>query len=265
MEPRFNPFVDVKAACLVASMARISEILNYVHKVFPESSRLYRHITSIEKLSEYLKYIHLLDGVKKSARVIDWGAQFGHITILLQENGYSDVIPFCIDQDFPAVKSALSRFFPDKFVLGSDSLLLPFKDCSVDVFISSGVFEHIQEFGVCPSAMMEEIYRVLRPGGSFILWKLPNVSGMSELKSDLLNLPSHEFRYTSKGFSRIAKSCGFEISLCGSEGILPLKVATSMRSLPVLRRVEGLIVWLSCRKPLNLFANDHYFVLRRPG
>ena len=242
----------------------MSQVLAHVKEFFPDSVRLFRHIDSPCKLSEYLKYIHLLDDIDRSSRVVDWGAQFGHVTILLEELGFIDVIPYCMRQDFPAVKATLSHFFPDKYVIGSGPLMLPFPDESIDVLISSGVFEHIQEFGVCPSTMMDEIYRVLSPGGRFILWKLPNVSGMSEMKSDLFELPSHEFRYTTKGFARIAKYSGFDVCLSGSEGILPLKLATAMRALPLIQVLEGFIVWLSSRKPLKLFANDHYFILRKP-
>jgi SAM-dependent methyltransferase len=47
---------------------------------------------------------------------------------------------------------------------------LPFDDRSFDAVLSCGVLEHVED----PDASLDEIKRILVPGGSFYVYKLPN-------------------------------------------------------------------------------------------
>ncbi len=67
-----------------------------------------------------------------------------------------------IDIDEQAIEHAINNFKKDnlKFEIG-DAMNLQFDEQSFDVVISSHVYEHVP----CSGQMMEEIYRVLKPGG----------------------------------------------------------------------------------------------------
>ena len=51
-----------------------------------------------------------------------------------------------------------------------DPWRLPFDDGAFDAVLSCGVLEHVED----PDASLEEIRRVLVPGGTFYVYKLPN-------------------------------------------------------------------------------------------
>ncbi len=69
---------------------------------------------------------------------------------------------------------------------------LPFEDCSFDYVITFQVIEHIKD----DARFVEEIHRVLRPGGSLIV-STPNIS------MSLTRNPWHIREYTAKEFSEL--------------------------------------------------------------
>ena len=243
------------------------EIVRYVksREDAATSSFLTKHIDSLPKIAEYTKYIRLACMADMARPIIDWGCQCCHVTVMLEELGFQNVIPYAMSDDLKAVHDVMKCFFPDKFVIGSSPFMLPFASSSISALISSGVFEHVQEFGVIPEPMLAEIFRILEPGGLFIVWKLPNVSGVSEIKSDIIGTWSHEYRYTKTGFVRLAKSVGFSPLVQGSEGLLPLGISSLLRSIPPLYILDRFFLWLSVLAPFSTFANDHYFVFQKPS
>jgi SAM-dependent methyltransferase len=65
--------------------------------------------------------------------------------------------------------------------------LLPYENDSFDVVIGSGVLEHVPN----DSESLKELYRVIRPGGFFIMTKLPNVFSYTEWLNRRLKNPHH--------------------------------------------------------------------------
>ena len=62
--------------------------------------------------------------------------------------------------------------FPDveAYIATEDPRRLPYGDHSFDAVLSCGVLEHVQD----PDSSLEELKRVLRPGGTLYVYKLPN-------------------------------------------------------------------------------------------
>lgn len=220
------------------------------------------HIKSKESLLEYTKYVPLLKVFKKNATILDWGAQFGHISILLDELGFKPV-PYIINDSHISTKICLQNQFPESFVIGDSSWKLPFESDSFDGIISSGVFEHVNENNGDPYKSLDEIYRILKPGGYFITWKLPNCTGFCEIKSDLLKNWSHETRYTKKGYGRLLKTKGFSIKVIGLEGFLPMPIATFLRKSTFLVWIERVINFIITKHPFSIFANDIYCIAKK--
>jgi SAM-dependent methyltransferase len=75
----------------------------------------------------------------------------------------ADVAP---DQIERAQKDA--EYMPNLRFMVLDATELPFDDASFNIVLSSGVMHHIREW---PDAI-EEIARVLRPGGYFVYWDI---------------------------------------------------------------------------------------------
>ena len=220
------------------------------------------HIKSEYSLKEYTKYIPLLKVFKKRDKILDWGAQFGHISLLLKELDY-EAVPYIIDNNHISTKICLKDQFPDQYVVGNSSWELPFDSKSFNGVISSGVFEHVNENNGDPIKSLNEIYRILKPGGYFLTWKLPNCTGLSEIKSDILKKWSHETRYTIRGYKRLLNSIGFQVEIIGVEGLLPMPINKFLRRNLFLRWIEPLFNYIVTIHPFSIFANDIYCIAKK--
>ncbi len=99
-----------------------------------------------------------------------------------------------------------------------DMLSLPFASASLDTVILNNAFEHTPT----PFETLEELKRVLRPGGRLIL-DLPNARSLRQLlnlflRSDPLpagnsiefsRQPNHYFQYTSRQLEFLLRQAGF--------------------------------------------------------
>jgi len=99
--------------------------------------------------------------------VLDVGCGYGSTVWLLAERGYDavgiDVLPFWHDtnsfgDDRPPAPPALAQRLD---VVGLDNYRLPYPDHSIDVAISSQVFEHVANYAM----VFRELRRVLKPDG----------------------------------------------------------------------------------------------------
>ncbi len=84
---------------------------------------------------------------------------------------------------------------------------LPFDDASFDFVISFQVIEHISR----DSDFVREIFRVLRPGGSFIV-TTPNAP------MSLTRNPWHVREYTAEELHRLLSGCFAEVEMLGVAG-----------------------------------------------
>jgi SAM-dependent methyltransferase len=102
-------------------------------------------------------------------RILDWGCGYGQVTDLLWQAGM-DVTAFDYRPDAQEGVRPLPRYSHLKALISHDPRRLPFADHSFDAVLSCGVLEHVED----PDASLDEIRRVLVPGGTFYVYKLPN-------------------------------------------------------------------------------------------
>lgn len=76
---------------------------------------------------------------------------------------------------------------------------IPLENLSVDFVVSQEVLEHVSD----PYAVLEEIYRVLKPGGCFYL-QLPWVIGYHGCPKDF-------WRFSKDGIAHLVESSGFSV------------------------------------------------------
>ena len=139
----------------------------------------------------------------------------------------------CGDRNYPdarVINFEYSMFrSPDVFGDGHE---LPFMDNSFDLVLSQAVIEHLHD----PYQAVNEIYRVLRPGGV--------VYAESAFMQPLHAVPYHFFNTTSWGLERLFSQ--FEIEKIGHEGKLSETLAwfyslTSLQSQGHGARVKELL------------------------
>jgi SAM-dependent methyltransferase len=159
-------------------------------------------------------------------RVLDWGAGFGQVTDLLTRAGV-DVEAFDYDPATDGVVP-LEPHFPQLSVRrSSDPVALPYPDDAFAAVLSCGVLEHVRD----PTGSLLEIRRVLRPGGTLYVFKLPNERSYLEWIARHVGLDYHgelpdDRLYTPETARRLVESCGFRVCEVRYANMLPLTLTT---------------------------------------
>ena len=131
-------------------------------------------------------------GIAGRPRVLDWGAGFGQVSYLLAGRGL-EVTSYDIG---PPGVSPLPVEPRRTMVRDDHPSALPFVDRNFDLVLSCGVLEHVPD----DEASLDEIRRVLRPGGLFAVYNLPQRWGYTELIVRTFKLGyTHERRYDERG------------------------------------------------------------------
>jgi SAM-dependent methyltransferase len=178
--------------------------------------------------------------------VLDWGTGFGQVAKLLADEGV-DVTPFEYRPDLPEGVRRLERYPELQAHSSPEPVRLPFEDASFDAVLSCGVLEHVQD----PDGSLEELRRVLRPGGTFYLYNLPNRWAYTEKIARLLGLYYHgklpdDRVYTLGSARALFERHGFEVRELRRAHMLPLVLGGPPRAVwsvsSALERVPGVNV-----------------------
>ena len=127
-----------------------------------------------------------LTGVAAGASVADLGCGSGAFTRLLAERGF---VVTGVDLSPKLIALARQRY-PDITFEESDIESLHFKDGSFDAVMLSGVIHHLPD----PVQCVQEVYRILHPGGTFFAFDPNRINPFMYLYRDR----SSPF-YSSKG------------------------------------------------------------------
>lgn len=93
------------------------------------------------------------------ARILDFGCGAGRTVYSLLDAGYVNVVGYDV-RDYLELRAPTDR---DRFYIADSKSgsKLPFKDNSFDLVLSEEVFEHVMD----QIGMLQELHRVMRPGG----------------------------------------------------------------------------------------------------
>jgi SAM-dependent methyltransferase len=181
---------------------------------------------------------------EQDGRVLDWGTGFGQVAKLLADQGV-EVTPFEYQPDLPPDVHPLERYPEITARSSPEPVALPFENESFDAVLSCGVLEHVQD----PDGSLEEIRRVLRPGGTFYLYNLPNRWAYTERIARLLGLYYHgklpdDRVYTLGSARELLDRHGFDVRELRRAHMLPLVLGGPPRLVwgvsSALERVPGL-------------------------
>ncbi|MBC7595562.1 MAG: class I SAM-dependent methyltransferase [Kineosporiaceae bacterium] len=149
---------------------------------------------------------------------LDIGAAAGRNTTVLEEAGWQS---FALEYDESGAALAKSRGIN---VMRGDATRLPVPDNHFDLAISYDVLEHIAD----DVAVVEEIKRVLKPGGHVLI----AVPADPRLWSEHDVAVSHLRRYTRESLSKLFEEAGFVIEEVKSWNVLLRPVVAWKRRRP---------------------------------
>jgi ubiquinone/menaquinone biosynthesis C-methylase UbiE len=165
-------------------------------------------------------------------RLLDWGCGYGQVTALLRDEGV-DAVAFDYREGIEApTVEPLERFPEIEAHLSPDPVELPFEDGSFRTVLSCGVLEHVE----APDASLEEISRVLEPGGTFYVTNLPNRYSYTERIARLLGLYYHgqlpnDRVFTKRTVRALFERHGFQIRELRLVHMLPLTLGGPARAI----------------------------------
>ena len=221
----------------------------------------------ILKLSDWLIYEYFCRLVgrlvaDRSARIIDWGGQYGQVTALLAGLGFNRVSNYLLHR--PPFYERFEEAFNLATLYGQEPNRLEIKSGTVDVFISSGVLEHVGDDGLGQEELiLAEVRRVLAPGGLFFIWNLPAFLGTSELLAALARRWRHERRFWRRTVVRLLSQADFEILFLDKHKFLPGSLASRLMGRFGPAAVMAMDDRLSHCPPLSLFGRDWFVLARR--
>ncbi len=161
------------------------------------------------------------------ADVLDWGGGSGHFSLFLHRQGFKTTIYAFDTPGFvaPEVQNGTVKFTQAS---SADPIRLPYPDNSFDAVCSIGVLEHVREIGGSERESLQEIQRILKPGGQFICYHLPNAHSWIEWLARRFGSYHHQYTFTKSQISNLFDGL-LSIQLCERYAVLP---RNSLRRLP---------------------------------
>jgi len=243
--------LDVEVAEIVdrarLSIARGRRNLENVDAVRPAR-------TYVDKANEIARWV-------RPCRILDWGCNYGQMAWLLRRRGF-DVMAFDVEQN--RHETPLLDAIGVQPIFGRDATRLPFDTAGFDAVLSCGVLEHVDD----PRGSIGEIARILRPGGMFFIFNLPNRWSWIEWLARQRG-GGHERRYTFRSASALLGEAGLETLHTGYDGVLPCTFSLLPEAVrgavqegaAVLAPLERLCV----RTPLCILSTNLTMFARRHG
>lgn len=222
--------------------------------------------SNIVALAQRREYVRAADRIaaESGPEVLDWGCGLGLMTELLDERGLRPTTMDYDDEITEIETRALEHFPGRQATYTPEPVKLPYDGESFDSVLSMGVLEHVGD----PGGSLDEIARVLRPGGVLYCYKLPNRTSYLEAIARRLGWYYHgqfplDRLYTLKSARRLFTEHGYEIVEARRANMLPLTLTG-----PLAQRLANLI-WHANRildriPALNLIATNVQVIARRP-
>jgi SAM-dependent methyltransferase len=208
------------------------------------------------KTAEPLQFQNLLTGslylplyqlarrhAKPGMSVLDWGSGNGHFSYFLLRAGLN-VTAFNLSSHRNPLENLLKTRFAGRYRMcygdANDPVTLPFADQSFDMVVSIGVLEHVRETGGNEVASLQELNRVLRPGGRFLCGMLPKRYSWIEflVRNFSRGKYQHVYRYTARDIHGMLERSGFELIELGTHGFLPRTILNRPALAGVTNRVR---------------------------
>ena len=189
------------------------------------------HLDNLSTASQYwMVYENFLNRVAPGSSVLDWGCGDGHFSYFLLSKGFN-TYSFNVNKedsynpDGCKLESFLSSEFQDSFkykIATQGPVYLPYDDETFDAVVSVGVLEHVRQEGGNELESLKEIHRVLKKGGLFLCYHLPNkYSWIEALARRIPSKHHHPYLFTKKDIYRLNQNAGLMVEELKGYAVLP--------------------------------------------
>lgn len=184
-----------------------------------------KNVRSYAQMREYTAMADRIAADFPGGQVLDWGCAFGQMSDLLTARGVK-VTAFDYDPDREGVRPL--PYYPHISAhYSAQPVALPFDNDQFDAVLSSGVLEHVQE----PEKSLMELDRVLKPGGTLYVYKLPNETSYLEWLAKRLGMYYHgkyedDRLYNVPSARALLTGSGYRVQEIRLANMLPLSLFT---------------------------------------
>jgi SAM-dependent methyltransferase len=189
-----------------------------------EAARLEEHLLPEYPLHHLRNRVSLLNYARiaqecaqalgNRGRILDWGCGHGQNNLLLRTAGL-EVVSYDIQDWGPGYR--IKDVLGVQPVISDDRTLLPFDDATFDAVLSCGCLEHVE----APAGSVREIFRVLKPGGRFFIYFLPNQLSYTEALATWRGRSDHPVKYTARSLRRLMRGAPFKEAYCRYQNLFP--------------------------------------------
>ncbi|MCW4025759.1 MAG: class I SAM-dependent methyltransferase [Candidatus Bathyarchaeota archaeon] len=208
---------------------------------------------------------------KTSGLMADLGCGKGHISVLLKDAGY-EMIGLDIPEptgEFSHLSlrlwqkkswKALGRRFGTSYGL-SDIKTLPIKDGVLDGVMMYAVIEHISTEQSEVKKNIDEVKRVLKPGGYLFIFRCPRKGSYAEKLASILGLPKHDKLYGDSELKEMLASNFTVLEFARTDMILAF-----MRCQPLWNKLSPLLLALDSillKTPVSVLSHHLMVVCQK--
>lgn len=208
----------------------------------------------------------LAKGIRPTDRVLEWGCQHAVDSCVYRRRFGPALELHGCDAVPPDAYRPFYEYSGLRYALIQHHYQLEYADNFFDVVTSNGVWEHVAD----EVNSLREIYRILKPGGLFLVACLPNRFSYTEALQRKLGHIAHDRLYTIDSATLMLKSAGYEVLTWDYR----LMVPTMLNGFPKpLKAAYGALhgpAWaansiLERVWPINRIASNLMLVARKRG
>jgi SAM-dependent methyltransferase len=178
------------------------------------------HLDGAAAAINYIRIADLVESYCKSGAVeqpiLDWGCGYGQVSWLMRRRGLAVV---SCDVEERGARHSIEALRDMEIHYLRDPLRLPYESGTFGATLSVGVLEHVGADNV--EASVVEISRVLKPGGLFFIFMLPNRFSWVEFIADIRGVSVHPDKYTFGRIEDILGRHAFTVQRKWRRNVLP--------------------------------------------
>ena len=167
-------------------------------------------------------------------RVLDWGGGLGFLSFFFHQLDFDTTYYDFSYGDDPAAAFFLDRL-PINKMTAEHGWMLPFPNQTFDVVVGCGVLEHVDDM----DRSLEEIHRILRPGGLLFLYHFPNRFSYTEFLARRIGQPSHEVLLRRHALVGLVSRHGFQVKSSYYKYMLPRNLVEYPRARHLFTRYSS--------------------------